>query len=81
MELQEVEAIRQLLTGFPVDALSNQEGQFVGILARSRDTDGALRGEGRGRRRKPHSYSGLCHSDKVSPHSQASCSRDGKVCK
>ena len=49
MSLKEVEAIRQLLTGLLMDALPNQEGQFVGILAWSRDTDGALRG---GRRRR-----------------------------
>ena len=50
VSLQEVEAIRQLLTGLLVDALSNQEGQFVGILTWSRDTDGALGGGGGGRR-------------------------------
>ena len=48
VSLQEVKAIRQLLTGLLVDALSNQEGQFVGILTWSRDTDGALGGERRG---------------------------------
>ena len=43
LPLQEVEAISQLLTGLLVDALSHQESQLVGILAGSRDTDGALR--------------------------------------
>ena len=67
MELQEVEAIRQFLTGLPVDALSNQEGQFVGILAWSRDTDGALRGGGRGRRRKPTAIPGYAIVTKSAP--------------
>ena len=48
MSLKEVEAVRQLLTGLLMDALPNQEGQFVGILAWSRDTDGTLRGGGGG---------------------------------
>ena len=40
--LQVVESVRQGGAGSLVDRLSDKEGHLVGVLARSRHTDGAL---------------------------------------
>lgn len=41
--LQVEEQVIQLHVRLPVDALTNQEGQLVGVLARGRHTDDPLR--------------------------------------
>ena len=40
--LQEEELVRESHVGILVKALSHQESQFVGVLARGRHTDGSL---------------------------------------
>lgn len=47
--LQIVEQVVQVDVGLPVDALTDQEGQFVGILTRCRNSHNSLNG---GRKKK-----------------------------